>query len=110
MRRAAVLAGLGGVLAIVGVWRCVGSRSSTSDGDTAEVSPALPNGPKHVDPKVLATISGKVVAEDGAAIARARVCASGRLEWDDTPICTVADEAGAYTIRGLVPARYLVSA
>jgi protocatechuate 3,4-dioxygenase beta subunit len=114
-RRAAIVAGLGGVLAILVVWKFISSRpdSTGDDSDRAKASRSSASGRKHVDPKTLpkATIAGKVVREGGAPIARARVCARGDFdEWDQAPICTVASETGAYTISALVPASYAVSA
>jgi protocatechuate 3,4-dioxygenase beta subunit len=103
------------VVAVAGVivWRCRGGGAPgehhTSDGRSTIAPPPRPL------PFKRGSIAGTISDDANRPIPGARVCARGwstklGTEPFREPTCTTADTRGGYTIDGLLPARYAVTA
>ena len=119
--------GLVAIAAAVLVWRCRGSSDSTGTTGTQPGSAAVKQVPSdrstarsvpRPDPAVIkrATIAGTITRDDTKApLAGARVCAGGESrDYADELLrdatCVTSADNGTYTIEGLLPAQYSVSA
>ncbi|MEO7094531.1 MAG: carboxypeptidase regulatory-like domain-containing protein, partial [Polyangiales bacterium] len=126
-QRAGMLIGLVVIGAALLVWRCRGQTTATTAGGaqtgSGAAKPGLADRPTarsvpRPDPASVAraTIAGTVTRDDSKApLAGARVCAHG--ESRDFPdellraaTCVTTADNGTYTIDGLLPAQYAVSA
>jgi len=106
-----------GVVALAGwlVWRCRRDDARVERAGSA-VRAIVASRPWR-DPALLrrGSIAGTVSDQAGRPVAGAHVCASGSsrelgTEPFRTPTCVTTDARGAYTLTGLLPARYAVGA
>lgn len=121
-RRAFAVVGLAVALAVLGLWRCHGRHADEPAVRPGASAPAITRraeaSHRRPDPQTLAraSIAGTITDDvTKAPVAHAHVCADGHApglpdELMRDPMCSVADERGAYVIGNLLPATYQVSA